>query len=73
MRTRLSHSDSANIRNPDQDVSYAEKIRNFVWASDEEKERGSIFMGPNADFWAKVAAMGERRFQALGPQDAERV
>jgi excisionase family DNA binding protein len=61
VRTRATVSDSATVRNLDQDVSYAEKIRNFVWASEEEKERCSIFMGPNAEFWAKVIAMGDRQ------------
>ena len=44
--TRTSPSDSGSVRNLDQD--YAEKIRNFVWASEEERERCSIFMGLNA-------------------------
>jgi excisionase family DNA binding protein len=57
--TRATVLDSAIVRNPDE--AYAEKIRNFVWASDEEKERCSIFMGPNAEFWAKVIAMGDRQ------------
>jgi excisionase family DNA binding protein len=55
VRTRASSADSATVRN------VAAATSELATVTDEEAARCDIFFGPNAGFWARVAALGDRR------------